>query len=94
MNNSASPMKIAIDSTSCMNNSASRMSFPHVMNACVSVVLLVENLTSSLKVSTENRKNSASSLGYSASYGQHGLLTLTKDFDFDHGLTSGLWSTL
>lgn len=67
MSNSASPMKIAINSTSCMNNSASRMSFPQAMNACVSFVLLEANPRSSLKVSIENHKNSASHPGDSTS---------------------------
>ena len=50
MNNSASPMKIALDSMSCMDNSASRMSFPRVMNVCVADVLQEGNSKGGLRV--------------------------------------------
>ena len=63
MNNSASPMKIVVDSKSWMNNSASRLRFPQFIYACVIVELRERNLTSALRVSIINKGNSPSPPG-------------------------------
>ena len=55
MNNSASPMKIAIRLDELKNNSASRMSFLWDMYECVSVEFQGVNSTGDLKFDRESK---------------------------------------